>query len=113
MDTSPGHNPKQASQAEPTIEEVKEWDEDELLKWIQQKRPRLLKGDNLKKFKAADIPGEAFLTKAGNDGFFKNECNLSIRPSLALANLAREIAGGETAGKKSKLLSFIPYTPCR
>ena len=26
----------------PTVEMVKEWDNDQLLKWIQQKRPKLL-----------------------------------------------------------------------
>jgi hypothetical protein len=29
----------QASHLKPTIEEMKEWDEDELLKWVQKKRP--------------------------------------------------------------------------
>jgi hypothetical protein len=44
--------PQQASHTKPTIEEIKEWNEDELLKWIQQKRPGLLRGDNLE---TADI----------------------------------------------------------
>ena len=107
MDTS------QTSQAEPTTEEIKQWDEDELLGWIQQKRPKLLKGDDLKKLKEAHIPGRAFLIYAGEVEFFKTECNLPIETSVMLANLAREIAGGETTGIKSKLLSFIPYTPRR
>src|SRR2546421_1939612 len=59
--------PQQASHIKPKIEEIKEWNEDELLKWIQQKRPGLL----------------------------------------------RKIAVRETAGRKSKLLSFIPCTPRR
>ena len=33
--------------------------------------------------------------------------------SVELANLAREIAEEETAGKESELLPFIPRTPCR
>ena len=42
----------------PTIEEVKEWDKDELLKWIQQERPKLLTDDDdVEKFKAAKISG--------------------------------------------------------
>jgi hypothetical protein len=36
-----------------------------------------------------------------------------IGTSERLAGLAKEIARGETAGMKSKLLSFIPCIPCR
>jgi hypothetical protein len=105
--------PKQASHTKPAIEEIKEWDEDDLLDWIQQKRPKLLKGDDLKKLKAARISGHVFLIYAGDVEFFKKECNLPVGTSAVLANLAMEITGGETAGKKSKLLSFIPCTPRR
>jgi len=105
--------PQQPSHIKPTIEEIKEWNEDELLKWIQQKRPGLLRGDNLEKFKAAFIRGAFFVKQAGDVGFFKKECNLPIGISGELADLAREIAGGETAGTMSKLLSFIPCTPRR
>ena len=56
--------------------------------------------------------------QAGNVEFFENKCNLPIGPSLVLADLAREIAGGETASIKNKLLSAeeafqagIKYTP--
>jgi len=45
--------------------------------------------------------------------FFENKCNLPIGASERLANLARELAGGETAGIKSKLLSFMSCTPRR
>ncbi|KIX03495.1 uncharacterized protein Z518_07048 [Rhinocladiella mackenziei CBS 650.93] len=76
MDSFPEHSPKQAGQAKPTIEEIKEWDADELLEWIQQNKPKQLKGHGLEKFKAADISGEVFLI-------------------LVLANLAREMAGKE------------------
>jgi hypothetical protein len=103
----------QASHTKPTIEEIKEWNEDELLKWIQQKRPGLLRGDNLEKFKAAFIHGGFFVKQAGDVGFFQKERNLPIGISGELADLAREIAGGGTAGMKSKLLSFIPCTPRR
>jgi len=44
MDSFPEHNPKQASHAKPAIEEIKEWDENKLLEWIQQKEPKPLKG---------------------------------------------------------------------
>jgi hypothetical protein len=63
--------------------------------------------------KAAGDPRGFFVKQAGDVGFFKKECNLPIGISGELADLAREIAGGETAGIKSKLLSFIPCTPRR
>jgi hypothetical protein len=87
-------------------------DEDELLKWIQRRRPGLLRGDNLEKFKAAFIRGGFFVKQAGDVGFFENKCKLPIGISGELADLAREIARGETVGIKSKLLSFISCT-CR
>ncbi|KAN0070583.1 hypothetical protein V8E54_011452 [Elaphomyces granulatus] len=78
----------------PTVEVVKEWDDDQLVKWIQQKRPKLLKNvDNLEKFKAAQISGDVFLTLADDVDFFKNTCNLPAGPSKGLANLASEIRG--------------------
>lgn len=101
------------SEHKPTIEETQEWDEDELLKWIQQKRPKLLKGDKLEKFKAADIPGKIFLKHAGDTEFFKKECNLTFGVSETLANLAAEVVGMEAVGLKSKLLFFIPCTSRR
>ena len=89
---------KQVSQANPTIEEIKQWDEDELLECIQQNRPKLLKDYDLKKFKEVRILGKAFLMLAGNVEFFENKCNLPIGTNERLADLARE-----TAGIKSKL----------
>jgi len=95
----------------PTVEMVKEWDNDQLLKWIQQKRPKLLRvGDNLEKFKAAQISGMVFLMPATNMEFFEKKCHLPVGPSAELAELAREIAKGETTIKQGKLLSFIPYS---
>ena len=111
MNTVQEHSPKKASQAAPTIEEIKELDEGQLLKWIQKEQPKLLKGDKLKKFKATDISGEVFLNHAGDVEFFQKECNLTIGLSERLADLARKIAGRETAGIKSKLLSSMPRTP--
>jgi len=113
MDSFPEHNSKQASQAEPTIEAIKNWDEDDLLKWIQQRHPKLLKGDDLKKLKGERVDGVIFLNHAGDKKYFREECNLASGTSERLANLAREIAGGETAGMKSKLLSFMSCTPRR
>ena len=93
----------------PILEEVKEWDKDELLKWIQQKRPKLLTDDDdVEKFKAAKIPGDVFLRKAGDVLFFENKCHLPVGPSEQLAYLAEEIVGAVI--KQGKLLSFIPYS---
>jgi hypothetical protein len=75
---------------------VKEWDDDQLLDWIQEKRPKLLRvGENLEKFKAAQISGEVFLMLAADMEFFekKKKSHLPVRPSRGLAELAREIAG--------------------
>ena len=97
----------------PTAEEVGAWDVDELLEWIQQVRPKLLRVESLEKFKAAEISGEVFLNHAGDYEVFRKIFNLSVGPSVVLAELARVIKEGETAGMKSKLLSFIPCTPRR
>jgi hypothetical protein len=102
MDSFPEHDPKQASHTKLTIEEIKRRDEDELLEWIQQKEPKLLKGDKLKKFKNASIDGVIFLKYAGDKMFFLEECNLPIETSERLADLASEIARGETAGTVQK-----------
>jgi hypothetical protein len=89
----------------PIMEEVKEWDKDELLKWIQQKRPKLLTDDDdVEKFKAAKIPGDVFLMLAGDVDSFERKCLLPFGPSRGLAELAKEL------GKQGKLLSFIPYS---
>jgi len=112
MDSFPEHNPKQAGQAEPTIEEIKDWDADELLEWIQQNEPKQLRGDTLEKFKAADISGKVFLMKAGDVEFFENKCNLPIGPSVVLADLARKIAGKKqdtSIGKSTELASFVVF----
>jgi hypothetical protein len=123
MDTFQEHNPKQASHTKSTFEKVKEWDEDDLLKWIHEERRGLLKDDNLEKFKAAFINKNNFVDHAGDVGFFENKCKLPIGISESLAKLAREAVGGETAGMAQKgksadhahyvncILSFIPCTP--
>ena len=102
-----------SSEVKPTAEQVNEWTSDKLLDWIKKHRPTLLKDDQLKKLEQEDISGDVFLNHAGDVEFFKNKCNLPIGASERLANLARELAGGETAGIKSKLLSFIPCTARR
>jgi hypothetical protein len=115
MDTFQEHNPKQASHTKSTFEKVKEWDEDDLLKWIHEERRGLLKDDNLEKFKAAFINKNNFVDHAGDVGFFENKCKLPIGISESLAKLAREAAGGETAGmaQKGKSADHAHYVNCK
>jgi hypothetical protein len=90
----------------PTVEMVKEWDNDQLLEWIQEKRPKLLQDvEDVENFKAAQIPGNVFLTLAGDVNF---ECNLPAGPGKGLANLAEEIAGGGI--NQGKLPFFMSYS---
>jgi hypothetical protein len=104
------YNPKQASHTKPTIEEIEKWDEDDLLKWIQERQPNLLKGDDLKKLKEARISGPVFLIYAGDVKFFEKGCNLPLGTSVMLANLARETVGGETTGIKGRLFFHTMHT---
>jgi hypothetical protein len=99
------------SQAKPTIEQIEKWDKNELLGWIHKKLPGLLTGDDLEKFETASIRGRTFVRHAGDVEFFQKMLPYGI--SDELANLAMEIVGRETAGMKSKLLSFTPCTPRR
>ena len=103
------------SQAKPTAEQVKGWDHVTLLNWIRNNRPGILGDTNLKKFEDEQIAGDNFLGNAGNTRFFKDICNLPGGPSNKLAKLASKFAaaGRESAGIKSKLLSFMSCTPRR
>src|SRR5277367_398113 len=47
MEPIPKHDSKQASQAEPTAEEIKDWDEVKMLQWTQDKRGKVLNSDKL------------------------------------------------------------------
>ena len=91
---------------QPAIEKVQKWNRFQLRDWIQKRHP--LEAKNLEKFEEAEISGKFFLTLAGDVDSFERKCHLPFGPSGELANLAREIAEGET--KQGKLLSFIPYS---
>ena len=106
MSTLPDPDPKQTdrssqvSQAEPTIneptvQEIRSFDEAKLLEWIQQKLSVPLKPDDKEKFLNAEIDGEVFLGAAGNKEFFR-WAGLSFGVSYQLAELANTIS------KKSK-----------
>jgi hypothetical protein len=104
MESSPEHDPRQIIRTNPPAE----WNVDDLVEWIQRKRPNLLNDDKIEKLRKAEITGEDFLAAAGNWEFFQNGCNLPAGPSMALANLSRELAKED-----SKLLSFMSCTPRR
>ena len=82
------------------IPEPIDWDEGELLAWIQKKREKLLKDENkLEALKKAKITGEVFWTYAGNEEVFEKKFNLPFPICVMLANLSREFKEAVTAGK--------------
>jgi hypothetical protein len=82
----------------PTVQEMETWDEEEVLRWIQQKYRIILKGDNLENFSKACIGGIAFLD---SDVDFYETCRLPRGVGLALKLLADKVK------ERSK---FIPRT---
>ena len=82
----------------PTVQEMKAWDEEKVLRWIQQRDRNILKGDNLDNFNKAGITGRAFLAFSVED--FK-ACDLPLAVAVALKDLADEV---NEEGK------FIPRT---
>jgi len=94
-DSNPDDSPVTNKTPNPTVEEVKEWDKDQLLNWIQEFRPKLLTDDDdVEKFKAAKISGEVFLMLAGDVDSFERKCHLPFGPNRGLAELAKELGGG-------------------
>ena len=82
----------------PTVNEMETWNKEELLRWIQQTDPNILKGDDVDKFKKARIAGRAFLVF---DVKSFQSCGLLLADAAALKNLADEV------NEKGK---FIPRT---
>ena len=105
MEPFPEHTPKQASYKEKA---TTEWNVDDLVGWIKEKRPHLLDIDESEKLRTAEISGKVFLACAGDKEFFKNDCELPPGTAVVLANLSRELAK-----EGSKLLSFMSCTPRR
>jgi hypothetical protein len=83
----------------PTTQEMQTWDEEKVLRWIQQRDLNILKDDNLENFNKAGITGEAFLLSSFK--FFSESCALSAGDSLVLESLVGEV---KEEGK------FIPRT---
>jgi hypothetical protein len=98
--TEPGHEqiesgsqPRPEIPLNPTVQQMKDCDNDQLLRWIKQKKPTLLSGDNLEKFIAAGIPGEAFLWGAGDRTYFIQH-GLLAWVCEGLAILSQEVMEG-------------------
>jgi hypothetical protein len=81
----------------PTAQEVQTWNTEKMLRWIQQRNPNILTGDNLEKFNRAYIIGSAFLL---SDIDFYQRCGLPLGAGLVLKALADKV-------KESR---FIPRT---
>ena len=75
----------------PTIQEIKDWDQKELLQWIQKEKPKLLTDKVLEKFQEAYISGNVFLKHAGDIEFFEVRCKLPPGTSEDLALLAEDL----------------------
>jgi hypothetical protein len=99
----PGSQSRQEMPSNPTVQQMKDWNKDELLQWIQQKKPQLLSGSDLEKFIAAEIWGEGFLWAAGDVDFFM-KAGLPLGVSEVLAILGHEVKEGS---------EFIPWTSLR
>jgi hypothetical protein len=85
----------------PAVKEVQSWDTDQLLKWIQQTQPGLLKDSkHERKFRATKIDGSTFMSYAGDLAFFEK------------TGLPLGIYGGLTALAKRVIdeSKFIPST---
>ncbi|KAF8535902.1 hypothetical protein BDD12DRAFT_891570 [Trichophaea hybrida] len=50
----------------PEEAEVREWDVEKLVSWLQSRKPSVLKGANLEEFRKAEVYGDVFLIKAGS-----------------------------------------------
>jgi len=77
----------------PTVEEMETWDEEKLLRWIQQRKPTVLKGRNLDNFNNAGITGTAFLGTSVE--FFNKFCGLTPAAGLGLVRLVDEVKKGK------------------
>jgi len=66
-----------------TAEEMKTWEKEAVLEWIQRKKPKLLKGNNLKIFNETDFSGDAFLLSSCE--FFRNLDCLLVFPGCLKA----------------------------
>src|SRR4051812_25496283 len=104
-------NPNAKEAGQPTIEEIKQWDADLLIEWIQRVRPKLLKGNDIEIFQKTGINGDAFL--AGDRQFFKDELGLSPVVSMTLTVLAQEALSVKCKSSKRRRLESETESPNR
>src|SRR5436309_9055210 len=76
----------------PTIQQVKTWDTEDVLRWIQQRDPNILKEGDLDNFKKARISGRVFSVFSFD---YFQECALSPGASLVLGSLVDEVKEGK------------------
>src|SRR5205814_880853 len=96
-------NSKHASYKEKAISE---WELDDLVGWINEKRKNLLNDDEIEKLRKAGVIGHSFLSsETHSKAFFIDDCGISPGKAVSLAKLARDLAEED-----SKLLSFMSCT---
>jgi hypothetical protein len=90
---NPSSQPRPGKPSNSTVEQTNGWDEDELLHWIQQKKPKLLeRRGNLEKFEAANFLGESFLRHTGDTDYIMKATGL---PYLVSEDLGDEVKKGK------------------
>ena len=78
----------------PTVKVMESWGKEKVFRWIQQRKPNLLEGDDVNKFKNARITGSSFLLSGFN--FFHKICGITPGPSLDLNGLVDEVKKGKS-----------------
>jgi hypothetical protein len=73
----------------PTVGEMRTWDLEKMLRWIDQRHPNILTGNDLKNFKKQKFYGIAFVSIPSVEIFKKY--NLSYGVSVLLMNLVDEV----------------------
>ncbi|KIW99752.1 uncharacterized protein Z518_11165 [Rhinocladiella mackenziei CBS 650.93] len=101
------HEAGQGQKKIPTIQEMESWNDEQLLKWIKDRQPKIFRdNDDVLTFKAAKISGSAFMEYAEDLDFFR-EIHLPLGVYRDLASLARKVKkqndqSNQTAGQKRK-----------
>lgn len=111
MEPFPEHNSKQASRTEPKTEDINEWDVNQLLGWIQQKKTQLLTPDDVEILRKARISGEVFVTRAGDTEFFEKRCKLPVGVAVELANLWRKVVEQKGKEQDTSTGKFTNHAP--
>src|SRR5271156_2747210 len=73
-------------------EVVEGWNDKQMLQWIKNLKPGLLKGEDPKTLEGLGLWGFVFLDHAGDTKFFQS-CGLTYLASASLATLARRVLG--------------------